>query len=258
MFGSKTPNCLAKNEIPLSLGLPKIPKISKTTDIKRSASPFENNTINQPAVVNEPVVVEDRETEPTNRPVEEKEEPTDAIVVKVLLTEKKNLSFIQFFNYLNQNVQTEKRDATEMDGDNRQPDTKRVKTEFCSDNSVSLPGILPGSSGPVGFEPGMFKNDDESSSHSRSKSKDKEKSSDGTSKVSKNKIARFVINHFFTFSTNNKKNQKFQIKKMNMCRRRRRRTRRNINISTSTSTRQIVRTRRRRRKRRRIQIYLDF
>lgn len=48
---------------------------------------------------------------------------------------------------------------------------------------MSLPGILPGSSGPVGFEPGMFKNDDESSSHSRSKSKDKEKSSDGTSKV---------------------------------------------------------------------------
>lgn len=90
-------------------------------------------------------------------------------------------------------LQTEKRDATEMDGDIRQPDVKRVKTEFCSDNSVSLPGILPGSSGPVGFEPGMFKNDDESSSHSRSKSKDKEKSSDGTSKVKKNKIALFVI-----------------------------------------------------------------
>lgn len=72
-----------------------------------------------------------------------------------------------------------------MDGDNRQPDSKRVKTEFCSDNSVSLPGILPGSSGPVGFEPGMFKNDDENSRHSRSKSKDKEKSSDGTSKVHK-------------------------------------------------------------------------
>lgn len=84
-------------------------------------------------------------------------------------------------------LQTEKRDATEMDADNRQPDAKRVKTEFCSDNSVSLPGILPGSSGPVGFEPGMFKNDDESSSHSRSKSKDKEKSSDGTSKVKKQK-----------------------------------------------------------------------
>lgn len=70
-----------------------------------------------------------------------------------------------------------------MDSETRQPETKRVKTEFCSDNSVSLPGILSGSSGPVGFEPGMFKHDDESSSHSRSKSKDKEKSSDGTSKA---------------------------------------------------------------------------
>lgn len=77
----------------------------------------------------------------------------------------------------------EKRDANEIETDSRPPEAKRVKTEFCSDNSVSLPGILPGSSGPVGFEPGMFKNDDESSSHSRSKSKDKEKSSDGTSKV---------------------------------------------------------------------------
>lgn len=64
-----------------------------------------------------------------------------------------------------------------------------MKTEFCSDNSVSLPGILTGSFGPVGFEPGMFKGDDENSSHSRGKSKekdkekDKEKGSDATSKV---------------------------------------------------------------------------
>lgn len=60
-----------------------------------------------------------------------------------------------------------------------------MKTEFCSDNSVSLPGIIPGSSGPVGFEPGMFKNEDENSSHSHTKSKsDKDKSIDGQSKVS--------------------------------------------------------------------------
>lgn len=62
-----------------------------------------------------------------------------------------------------------------------------MKTEFCSDNSVSLPGIIPGSSGPVGFEPGMFKNDDENSSHSQIKSKsekDKDKSNDGQIKVS--------------------------------------------------------------------------
>lgn len=73
-----------------------------------------------------------------------------------------------------------------MDTDTRPPDPKRLKTEFCSDNSVSLPGIVPGSSGPAvsSFEPGMFKHEDESSRHSsRSKSKDKEKLSDGSSKV---------------------------------------------------------------------------
>ena len=30
------------------------------------------------------------------------------------------------------------------------------KSEYYSDNSASLPGIM-GTSGPVGFEPGMFK-----------------------------------------------------------------------------------------------------
>lgn len=83
MFGSKTPNCLAKNEIPMSLGLPKIPKIPKVTDIKRSTSPFENNTINTQPVADEPIEVEDREPEPVSRPVKEKEEPTETVVVKV-------------------------------------------------------------------------------------------------------------------------------------------------------------------------------
>lgn len=73
-----------------------------------------------------------------------------------------------------------------------------MKTEFCSDNSVSLPGIL-GSSGPVGFEPGMFKHDDESSSHSRSKSKDKEKSNDGTSKVRHSYLRTIHFLYLFTY-----------------------------------------------------------
>lgn len=36
------------------------------------------------------------------------------------------------------------------------PPKPMVKQEYFSDNSVSLPGLL-GQSGPVGFEPGMFK-----------------------------------------------------------------------------------------------------
>lgn len=39
------------------------------------------------------------------------------------------------------------------------PPVKKSKTDFYSDNSISLPGITPSSSsvtGPTGFEPGMF------------------------------------------------------------------------------------------------------
>lgn len=51
--------------------------------------------------------------------------------------------------------------ATEFD---QQPPMKRQKTDFNSDNSASLPGIpsTPGEmSGPIGFEPGMFKQEGE-------------------------------------------------------------------------------------------------
>lgn len=79
----------------------------------------------------------------------------------------------------------------------RSTDAKKMKTEFCSDNSVSLPGIIPGSSGPVGFEPGMFKNEDENSSHSHTKltKSEKDKSIDGQSKVQH--FNRF--NYYFPF-----------------------------------------------------------
>lgn len=36
----------------------------------------------------------------------------------------------------------------------------KVKSEYYSDNSASLPGIM-GTPGPVGFEPGMFKKEEE-------------------------------------------------------------------------------------------------
>lgn len=36
----------------------------------------------------------------------------------------------------------------------------KVKSEYYSDNSASLPGIM-GTPGPVGFEPGMFKKEGE-------------------------------------------------------------------------------------------------
>lgn len=97
--------------------------------------------------------------------------------------------------------QAENKNTVDNDTDSRPPEAKKIKTEFCSDNSVSLPGILPGGTGPVGFEPGMFKNDDESSSHSRGKSKekDKDKESDGASKVLHFIFIHIQINQFIKF-----------------------------------------------------------
>lgn len=50
------------------------------------------------------------------------------------------------------------------------------KEEYFSDNSVSLPGL--GQSGPVGFEPGMFKKEDEARHKSESPGKVKKKKKD--------------------------------------------------------------------------------
>ncbi|KAL6435232.1 hypothetical protein ACFW04_005360 [Cataglyphis niger] len=61
------------------------------------------------------------------------------------------------------------------------PGEGKVKSEYYSDNSASLPGIM-GTPGPVGFEPGMFKKDleehkpkSDSVNKSKKKKKDKKK-----------------------------------------------------------------------------------
>lgn len=56
------------------------------------------------------------------------------------------------------------------------PPTQNVKPatkqEYFSDNSVSLPGIM-GQSGPVGFEPGMFKTKEGDTKHHKTDSNGK-------------------------------------------------------------------------------------
>lgn len=87
LFGSKVPNCLAKNEQPLTSGLPKIPKIPKISDTKRADSPFDNNSevaTKQPIVeastnAQEPVI--NRESDSVSKPPEIKEEPIESIQV---------------------------------------------------------------------------------------------------------------------------------------------------------------------------------
>lgn len=96
LFGSKVPNCLAKNETPLTSGLPKIPKISKTIENKRSASPFDNVVPAKPNIdepVDQPETFKrerEREPEPTqptftNKPFEVKEEPAESIKVSLFI-----------------------------------------------------------------------------------------------------------------------------------------------------------------------------
>lgn len=47
-----------------------------------------------------------------------------------------------------------------------EPESKKMKTDYCSENSVSLPGIVSEitdintTSLPIGFEPGMFKQEE--------------------------------------------------------------------------------------------------
>lgn len=54
-------------------------------------------------------------------------------------------------------------DVDELDIKDEPPPAKKLKTDYSSDNSASLPGIAGATgaaSGPVGFEPGMFKQED--------------------------------------------------------------------------------------------------
>ncbi|XP_015121942.1 transcription initiation factor TFIID subunit 2 [Diachasma alloeum] len=59
------------------------------------------------------------------------------------------------------------------------PGEGKIKTEYYSDNSASLPGLMGmGSQGPVGFEPGMFKKDEEGKGKGESGGKGKKKKKD--------------------------------------------------------------------------------
>lgn len=52
------------------------------------------------------------------------------------------------------------------------PEKKQKTTDYCSDNSASLPGLLDGT-GPIGFEPGMFTHVDDSNKSNKPESQTK-------------------------------------------------------------------------------------
>lgn len=86
LYGSKVPHCLARPVSTISMGLPKIPKLS---DAKRPCSPFDNHTN---GVVEKHGSVEREDTfkrqfESINDHTEIKDEPFEARVdVKVMQT----------------------------------------------------------------------------------------------------------------------------------------------------------------------------
>lgn len=77
-----------------------------------------------------------------------------------------------------------------VEKDDRTPSVNsdgKVKSEYYSDNSASLPGIM-GTPGPVGFEPGMFKKEEEH-----------KQKSDSINKVNYYKYKYIYITYIFTF-----------------------------------------------------------
>lgn len=71
----------------------------------------------------------------------------------------------------------------------------QVKSEYFSDNSQSLPGIL-GMPGPVGFEPGMFRTKESDGENGHSK----HHKTDSVSKVTA--ISDTRKNHYINVNTN--------------------------------------------------------
>lgn len=86
LFGSKVPHCLARPVSTMSMGLPKIPKLS---DAKRPSSPLDNHTngIVEKLESMERDITFKRQFESINDHTEIKDEPFEARVdVKVMHT----------------------------------------------------------------------------------------------------------------------------------------------------------------------------
>lgn len=221
LYGSKRPKVLMGPEPSSSvLSLPKIPKLSE----RRSASPI------VPSIVEAPIRVPTPDIKIEEEVVVMAEEPAAATELKTEIVEVPPEPI---------EIKVERDEELP-----KPPELKRIKTDFQSDNSVSLPGIQPGTSGPTGFEPGMFSATDSVSDKDKSKDKDKDK--DGQSKVM----------HSFIFRAN----QRYSFLIFTICRRKRRKKRRNTSISTSTSITRIrirIRIVTKIRRTRKIQIYHD-
>ncbi|KAK6625989.1 Transcription initiation factor TFIID subunit 2 [Polyplax serrata] len=88
-----------------------------------------------------------------------------------------------------------------------------VKQEIFSENSASLPGILGGHTGPVGFEPGMFNKKDQGDSKSGYSSKSNQ--SGGHEKLKKKKKDKKKHKHKHRHHKHGKEKSKEKVKDLN-------------------------------------------
>lgn len=129
-------------------------------------------------------------------------------------------------------------DVDELDNKDEPPLAKKMKTDFHSDNSASLPGLAGtagATTGPVGFEPGMFKQEDDSTMAETALS-----IVTGSSKTKGDSTQKVISPYLCLIS------KYFNIVLKHDSRRRKRRTKRSTNASIKAST---TRTRTRRKTR---------
>lgn len=132
LFGVTSPGVLTRGDSKTTMGLPRIPKLSK-----RALSPTE---------LDDGLLDDRRHSTDSDRHFQSVPTIKHEMIDKDDHQHDLNMDFMH----------------NENDGDSRPPEAKKIKTDYGSDNSVSLPG-MSGGSGPIGFEPGMFKSEDDNS-----------------------------------------------------------------------------------------------
>ncbi|CAH2011710.1 unnamed protein product [Acanthoscelides obtectus] len=183
LYGNKRPFCIPLSELSGIMNLNKFDPSSKKVPRLAPAAPKQQQQQQQPAQQQQPPALISTATSGSNSGniVEIKKEPeslritppkeTSAVPPPIILDTVECVNDVEI---VASEVKTEVKDEV-MDIEVGSPG---VKQEYFSDNSVSLPGL--GQVGPVGFEPGMFKKEDErqktaSPGKVKKKKKDKKK-----------------------------------------------------------------------------------
>lgn len=132
LFGVTSPAVLTRGDSTTTMGLPRIPKLSKRL---LSPTDFDGELLD-----------DRRHSTDSDRHFKSEPKIKDEMIDRDEHEHDMNVDYRHNDN----------------DGDSRPSDAKKMKTDYGSDNSVSLPG-MSGGSGPIGFEPGMFKSEDDNS-----------------------------------------------------------------------------------------------